>query len=470
MNKVFVGAAVAAAVVAGPLHAGPAAVRQADGIGHAASRDAATRQGQERAAPRRAGARGHGRARGARRRCRRRCSSPARWCPGSRCWSRRRSRGCAWSSCWPRKATASPRARCWPGSSRRRCEAQLAQNDAALRQGRSRDRPGAQQHRRGRGAPGRDVATRSIAPSRLSKSGVVVRKHARPARGRRAHRGRPAAGRARTASSSPRPSARRSRRSGATSSGAVADRGPRAGRRHRQPPQRADRRAGVRRGGRPADVPHHRRRRDRARGRGAGSGSRAAEGRASRPRSSVAGAGEVEGQRPPRHARGRQGDPAGPRPHRARRQRGAAHRQLRPRQRAGPQQPKPSRCRPARCCSARDGAYVQLVADNASSAARSTTGLQTRRLVEITVRPRGGELVVAKAGTFLRAGDLVSAGRSPRRTAKDRIDVASTAIRHRSSTRDAGRTWTNRRCLSTASTSRPGRSAIRCRRCCCSWC
>lgn len=55
-----------------------------------------------------------------------------------------------------------------------------------------------------------------------------------------------------------------------------------------------------------------------------------------------------------------------------------------------------------------DGAYIQLVENNRVVTRRVTTGLVTPDLVEVKVGVAIGDMLVAKAGTFLRAGDLVS--------------------------------------------------------------
>lgn len=55
-----------------------------------------------------------------------------------------------------------------------------------------------------------------------------------------------------------------------------------------------------------------------------------------------------------------------------------------------------------------EGAYVQLVVDNRVVSRKVVAGMHTAEVVEITSGLAPGEMVVAKSGTFLRAGDLVS--------------------------------------------------------------
>ncbi len=55
-----------------------------------------------------------------------------------------------------------------------------------------------------------------------------------------------------------------------------------------------------------------------------------------------------------------------------------------------------------------DGAYVQLVVDNRVVSRKVVVGLSTAERTEIRSGLEAGDAVVAKAGTFLRAGDLVS--------------------------------------------------------------
>ncbi len=55
-----------------------------------------------------------------------------------------------------------------------------------------------------------------------------------------------------------------------------------------------------------------------------------------------------------------------------------------------------------------DGAYVQIVHANRIVSRRITAGLHTADVVEIKAGVAVGEVIVAKAGTFLRAGDLVT--------------------------------------------------------------
>lgn len=56
-----------------------------------------------------------------------------------------------------------------------------------------------------------------------------------------------------------------------------------------------------------------------------------------------------------------------------------------------------------------EGAYAQIVGkDNRIVSRKLQTGLQTTEIVEIVSGIQPGEIVVAKAGTFLRSGDLVT--------------------------------------------------------------
>ena len=55
-----------------------------------------------------------------------------------------------------------------------------------------------------------------------------------------------------------------------------------------------------------------------------------------------------------------------------------------------------------------DGAYVQLVAGTRISTRKVTPGLQTSSAVEIIAGLQPGDLVVSKAGTFLRDGDIIA--------------------------------------------------------------
>lgn len=55
-----------------------------------------------------------------------------------------------------------------------------------------------------------------------------------------------------------------------------------------------------------------------------------------------------------------------------------------------------------------EGAYIQLVAGTRISTRKVTTGLQTATVVEILAGLQAGDVVVAKAGTFLREGDLIT--------------------------------------------------------------
>ena len=54
-----------------------------------------------------------------------------------------------------------------------------------------------------------------------------------------------------------------------------------------------------------------------------------------------------------------------------------------------------------------DGAYVQVVAANRVESRKVTVGMQSGDYVEIAFGLAEGEVVVARSGTFLRAGDLV---------------------------------------------------------------
>jgi HlyD family secretion protein len=54
-----------------------------------------------------------------------------------------------------------------------------------------------------------------------------------------------------------------------------------------------------------------------------------------------------------------------------------------------------------------DGAYVQVVAANRVESRKITVGMQAGDYVEIAAGLAEGEVVVARSGTFLRAGDLV---------------------------------------------------------------
>lgn len=60
-----------------------------------------------------------------------------------------------------------------------------------------------------------------------------------------------------------------------------------------------------------------------------------------------------------------------------------------------------------------EGAYVQLVIDSRIVSRKVTAGLATADVVEIKSGIVAGDLVVAKAGTFLRAGDLVTPVEGP---------------------------------------------------------
>ena len=55
-----------------------------------------------------------------------------------------------------------------------------------------------------------------------------------------------------------------------------------------------------------------------------------------------------------------------------------------------------------------DGAYVQVVAGNRIVSRKVSAGLQAGDVVEIKDGLAAGETIVAKAGTFLRSGDLVN--------------------------------------------------------------
>ena len=54
-----------------------------------------------------------------------------------------------------------------------------------------------------------------------------------------------------------------------------------------------------------------------------------------------------------------------------------------------------------------DGAYVQVVASNRVESRKVTVGMQAGEHVEIASGLAESEVVVARSGTFLRAGDLV---------------------------------------------------------------
>ncbi|MBN8910522.1 MAG: efflux RND transporter periplasmic adaptor subunit, partial [Rhizobiales bacterium] len=54
-----------------------------------------------------------------------------------------------------------------------------------------------------------------------------------------------------------------------------------------------------------------------------------------------------------------------------------------------------------------DGASVQVVVDGKVATRRVKTGLETAGMIAIESGVAAGDLVVAKAGTFLRDGDAV---------------------------------------------------------------
>ena len=55
-----------------------------------------------------------------------------------------------------------------------------------------------------------------------------------------------------------------------------------------------------------------------------------------------------------------------------------------------------------------EGAYVQLVVDNRVVSRKVVAGMHTAEVVEVMSGLKPGEIVVAKSGTFLRSGDLVT--------------------------------------------------------------
>ena len=87
-----------------------------------------------------------------------------------------------------------------------------------------------------------------------------------------------------------------------------------------------------------------------------------------------------------------------------------------PRLRAGGVRPRPDRhrrsaaarrCRCRRCCTGRAAPVVQVVRDGRIESRRVTVGLMAAGLAEIREGLSEGDIVVARAGAFLREGDRV---------------------------------------------------------------